>query len=147
MHEAIHYTVDGKTQSTMEHEMTPVQIIERAGGNPDVSFLVEVEGDRRESFHDRPHHHIHMHNGQAFETSNRTVHFKVDDEVVSSTDHMLTPVQIMRLAGVDPAIHYLVRISEHHQESYKDKPDTPIPVTQNEKFITLAMGPTPVSER
>lgn len=144
MHKTIHYTVDGKPQSTTESEMTPVQIVE-CGGNHDESFLIELEGEQRESYHDRPHHHIHMHDGQIFETSSRTFHFTVDDETCSTREHTLTPVEIMKLAGVDPAAHYLVEIHGHHQESYKDKAETPIHMHQNQKFITLATGGTPVS--
>jgi hypothetical protein len=75
----------------------------------------------------------------------KTIDFTVDDEPVSTTEHELTPAQIMGLAGVDPTNHYLVLIEGHHQESYKDKADIPIHVHEKEKFITLAMGPTPVS--
>lgn len=145
MHTKIHYTVAGKPQSTEHSEMTPIQILEHAGVSHDEYFLVEIEGDKRESYHDRPHHHIHMHDGQVFETSERTVHFEVDDEVCSTRQHELPPVEIMRLAGVDPQNHYLVRIEGHHQHSYKDDPSTPIYIPQNAKFITLMIGPTPVS--
>ena len=145
MHTKIHYTVDGKSEVTEYSEMTPIQILERAGENHDERFLVEIEGERRESYHDRPHDEIHMHDGQVFETSERTVHFEVDDEVCSTRQHDLTPVEIMRLGGVDPENHYLVRVEGHHQHSYKDDPNTPTHIPQNAKFITLMIGPTPVS--
>lgn len=74
-----------------------------------------------------------------------TIHFTVDGERVETTEHELTPVQIMRLAGVDAETHYLKEIRGKQQISYKDNPTIPIPVHNNERFITNSMEPTPVS--
>lgn len=143
--QSIHYTVDGKPQSARVTERTATEIIEIAGEDPEERFLVEIMGERRESFHDHPHKVIKLHDGQVFETSRRTVHFTVDDETISSRDHELSPEEVMKRAGVNPADHYLVRVTGGQQESFRGKASTPFHVRQNDKFITLWMAPTPVS--
>lgn len=74
-----------------------------------------------------------------------TVTFIVDNEPVTTDDRTLTPVEIMGLAGVDPATHYLVQVQGRHQVSYQDKPNEQIKVHPNEVFVTVSTGPTPVS--
>ena len=73
------------------------------------------------------------------------IEFSVDGETVTTTEHELTPVQIMQLAGVDPATHYLKEIRGQQQISYKDMPNEPIHVHNNQRFITNSLEPTPVS--
>lgn len=74
-----------------------------------------------------------------------TFDFTVDDEQFSTSEHTLTPVQILQIAGLDPTTHYLVQITGNHQKSYQDTPDEPIHVHQHMKFISVFNGPTPVS--
>jgi hypothetical protein len=147
MHEKFEYVVDGKPQSTTMTEMTVTEILEKAGGNPELSYLVEIEGDRRESFHGRPHHVIKMRNGLVFEMEHHTFHIEVDGEVEVSRDATLTPREIMKRADVDPERHYLkvLKMNGHPEESYRDRPDEPIHLRQNQAFATVAMTPTPVS--
>ncbi len=45
--------------------------------------------------------------------------FTVDGEPVQTTEHQLTPNQILGLAGIDPASHYLVQVMGRHQTSYQ----------------------------
>lgn len=75
----------------------------------------------------------------------KVVHFEVDGEPLETIEETLSPNQIMRLAGVDPANHYLVEVKGRHQESYEGRADEPIHMHQQQKFITVATGPTPVS--
>lgn len=71
--------------------------------------------------------------------------FTVDDETFSTQEHVLTPVQILQLAGIDPATHYLVEIHGNHQESYKDRPNESIHMHQHAKFVSIFTGETTVS--
>jgi hypothetical protein len=71
--------------------------------------------------------------------------FLVDGEPVSTEERVLTPIQIMQLGHVDPATNYLVRVEGRHQISYKDKPTEEIEVHEDEVFVTVSTGPTPVS--
>lgn len=74
-----------------------------------------------------------------------TITFTVDGEDVTTADRALTPVEVMQLAGVDPANHYLVQVQGRHQISYQDKPNEKIKIHPNEVFVTVSTGPTPVS--
>lgn len=74
-----------------------------------------------------------------------TFQFTVDDEPFSTHEHTLTPIQILEIAGLDPATHYLVQIQGNHQVSYKDKPNEPIHMHQHAKFVSVFTGDTTVS--
>lgn len=74
-----------------------------------------------------------------------TFTYFVDDEQQTTTEHVLTPVQILQAAGIDPGTHYLVQLQGQHQVSYKDKPDEQIHMHEHMKFISISTGPTPVS--
>lgn len=74
-----------------------------------------------------------------------TFKFTVDDEEFTTHEHTLTPTQILQIAGIDPATHYLVEIHGNHQVSYKDNPNEPIHMHQHAKFVSVFTGETPVS--
>ncbi len=74
-----------------------------------------------------------------------TFHYTVDDEPQTTTEHVLTPTQILEKAGIDPATHYLVQIEGQHRVSYEGKPNEPIHMHDHMKFISVSTGPTPVS--
>lgn len=84
---------------------------------------------------------------RTFETETRTVtfHFTVDGEELSTHEHQLTPRQIMVLAGIEPATHFLTEIRGHEQISFEGKPDEPIRMHNGLVFISSSVGPTPVS--
>ncbi len=46
----IHYTVDGEEEATTQEEMTPRDILESAGLDPERHYLVCAEGDQRKEF-------------------------------------------------------------------------------------------------
>lgn len=73
------------------------------------------------------------------------IHFEVDDEELETTEHALTPVQIMGVAGIDPATNYLVEIEGQHQISLKDQPNVPVELHEGSKFVSVSTGPTPTS--
>lgn len=74
------------------------------------------------------------------------IRYKVDGEPQITTERELTPVEIMKNAGVDPLTHYLIELQGNNkQHSFKDTPDEPIKMHNNLEFITAALGPTTVS--
>lgn len=73
------------------------------------------------------------------------INYTVNDEPQSTTEKELTPSQILTKAGIDPAINYLVEIRGRNKISYKDKPNKPIKMHENMKFISVSIGPKPVS--
>jgi hypothetical protein len=85
--------------------------------------------------HHKPPHHKPPHQ----------IELVVDGENFETAAHELTARQILELAGIDPATHYLVRIQGRHQIPYKDDPDTEIRLHEGIEFISVSTGPTPVS--
>jgi hypothetical protein len=72
-------------------------------------------------------------------------HYKVGDEGQETTEHVLTPWQIMKNAGINPDENYLVEIKGNKRDSYKDRPQEPIHMHENQRFITVFTGTVPVS--
>ncbi len=74
-----------------------------------------------------------------------TFTYTVDDEQQRTTEKELTPTQILQNAGIDSATHYLVEIEGNQRISFQGKPDVEIHMHEHMKFISIAIGPTPVS--
>ncbi len=74
-----------------------------------------------------------------------TIQYTVDGEAQSTTSHELTPRQILTNAGIDATTHYLVQIEGDHRISYQNEMDKPIHMHEKMKFISVSLGPTPVS--
>lgn len=71
--------------------------------------------------------------------------YTVDGESQSTTQHVLTPTQILKDANIDPTTHYLVEIAGKNQISFKDKPSEQIHMHEHMTFISVSLGPTTVS--
>jgi hypothetical protein len=68
-HPVFNYTVDGETQTTTEHVMTPINIMSKAGVDPNTHYLVQMIGTNKKSYKDNPNEEIHMHNHMTFFTN------------------------------------------------------------------------------
>lgn len=79
------------------------------------------------------------------QATERVIHFEVDDEQLETTHGELTPVRIMELADINPAVNYLVEIEGTHQKSLKDHPHEPVVLHDGSKFVSVSTGPTPTS--
>jgi hypothetical protein len=75
----------------------------------------------------------------------KTITIDLDGEDLTVPDRDITPNEILGLAGLDPATHYLVRLKGKNQESYQGHGEETIKVHPNEKFLSLSTGPTPTS--
>lgn len=74
------------------------------------------------------------------------IHYNVDDEPETTDQTVLTPVQIMTAAGLDPKTNYLEQIVPGHDPiSYKNNPEAQIEMKNGLHFITKPIGPMPVS--
>jgi hypothetical protein len=71
--------------------------------------------------------------------------YTVDGEPQSTSEHVLTPNEIMKEAGIDPSTHYLIEIDGNAQKSFKDEPNFQIHMHEHAKFVTASLGPTTVS--
>jgi hypothetical protein len=81
------------------------------------------------------------------EEQHRRIRFFVDGEEYLTRHAETTPNMIIKdFAGLDPATHYLVKISRDGQKSYKDDGDKPIRIHEDERFQVISTGPTPVSD-
>lgn len=78
------------------------------------------------------------------EVKTHVIHFTVDDEPLATTEANLTVRQILGLAHLDVATHYLVEIRGNHQEKHTNL-DEALHLNEKEKFISVFTGPTPVS--
>ena len=75
----------------------------------------------------------------------KEIEYFVDDEEQSTVEKVLTPLQILQKAEIDPENNYLVQLEGNHQESYEDKMEEPIHMHEKMKFISVYTGETPVS--
>ncbi|VVB84925.1 Uncharacterised protein [uncultured archaeon] len=62
----IKYTVNDKEQETDQKVMTPRAILEKAGIDPTLNYLVQIEGKKQISYKDSPDQNIEMHNNMKF---------------------------------------------------------------------------------
>lgn len=72
--------------------------------------------------------------------------YTVDDEAQTTSEHILTPSEILTKAGLNPATYYLEEIIGHEKKSFKDKLDEQIHMHEHMKFVSIFIGDTPVSE-
>jgi len=137
---------DHRKLTFREDRVTGRQIKEATGVPLDDELETMKEGKQEIINNDE---RITIKDGEHFVVSPhiRTIHYTVNDEPQSTTEKELTPATIMKNAGIDPAQNYLIEIINHKKESFKDSPDKPIHMHNGMKFITIFMGPKPVSIR
>ena len=89
--------------------------------------------DHQEHQHEHPGRHL--------------IHFTLDGEPYSTHEHEMTPNHILHTFGhLDPAKFYLMQIEGNHKVSYQDKGEEPIRIHEHARFISVRIGPTPVSD-
>jgi hypothetical protein len=69
----------------------------------------------------------------------------LDDEPYTTTEKQLTSRQILIKANLNPDVYYIKEIIGDEQISYKDKLDLPIDICPGLKFVSVNIGPMPVS--
>jgi hypothetical protein len=80
------------------------------------------------------------------EAHQHPVTIDIDTEDVVAPSQTQTSRQLLPLVGKSVETDYLVWIKgKRDRISFKDKPDEPIHLHQGMKFITVSLGPTPVS--
>ena len=59
--EVFYYTVDGESETTDKHSLTPNEILQLAGLNPNDYYLIQINPDNTQiSYKDNPNTHIQM---------------------------------------------------------------------------------------
>lgn len=71
-------------------------------------------------------------------------HYTVDGEPQETSEHQLTPRQILTKAGLDPTDRCLVEIKGKTQTKLTDL-DAPVRIHERQEFVTVNCGPKPVS--
>lgn len=72
------------------------------------------------------------------------IHFTLDGEPLTTTQPVLTAAQILTLGGLDPQLVYLVSVSPDGSTE-KHRPNSNVTVTEGAVFVSMQLGPTPVS--
>ena len=85
-------------------------------------------------------HHHHHHGDE--------IYFFLDAERFTTTERVQTPDEILQTFGhKDPEGYYLVEVKEDGERtSFQGKGDERIDIHNGENFITVKVGPTPVSD-
>ncbi|MGD0228173.1 MAG: hypothetical protein ABSF71_38200 [Terriglobia bacterium] len=74
----------------------------------------------------------------------KIVVYFVDGEKQETTQPCLTVAQILERVGLDPKTHYLVELRGGQQVKHTD-PNETLHIHHDEKFISVFIGPTPLS--
>ena len=75
----------------------------------------------------------------------RHIEILLDGEPLQIPNKKISPNEILKLAGLEPATHYLVQVKNRHQISYQGKGDEPIQVHDDDVFVSLSTEPTQTS--
>lgn len=154
-HHGIHFTLNGERYVSNDVRVTPDHILHQYGHkNPEHNVLVKVEPNGgRISFAGKGEEPIELHNGDQFESvhhhhHDHVIHFELDAEKLTTTQRVHTPDEILRDFGhKDPAGYYLVEVKEDgERRSFQGKGEDKIEIHDGENFITVKVGPTPVSD-
>lgn len=153
-HHGIHFTLDGERYVAEEPRLTPDHILCHFGRrDPDKYALIEVkESGDRVSFAGKGHEPIDLHNGEQFVSVHhhpaKEIRFFLDAEEYETTDRFQTPNDILKNFGKkDPQSFYLVEVKpDGERKSFQGKGDETIEIHHDENFVTVKVGPTPVSD-
>lgn len=74
------------------------------------------------------------------------IEISVDGEKFGATAHKMTPNQILAIAGLAAATHYLLEIMGKTQKSLEGKGEEEVSLNKNSKFVSVFTGPTTVSD-
>jgi len=69
--------------------------------------------------------------------------FSVDGLSFSTRERELTSTQIMQIAGLDPATHYLTLVKDRHQTRLAN--DQLVKIRSGMTFVSASTEPTPTS--
>lgn len=74
-------------------------------------------------------------------------HFEItiDGETYEAPEKTMTPNELLSLAGISVADHYLVEIKGKHQDSLEGQADNDVHLHEGASFISVFTGATPVA--
>ena len=151
--EGKHYKVliDGKHYIFHRHIVTGKEILEKAEKKPVECYTLfeKVKGCEYEKIGLDQEVVLTKHGVEHFITEPpKEFCINVDDEKYKTKEPVLTPNQILEIAGLKPVTnYYLILIKPDGDKiSYEGKPNEPIKmVCPCMKFVSVYVGPTPLS--
>lgn len=106
----IRFTVDGRSFTTIDNDQEAAALLRLAGHDPSRFDLGRIDDEGDERFF-RDTDIVRVHPGDSF-TIRPTLHFTIDGVAYTTHDDDQEVDSLLRLAGVNPANHYLARVGE-----------------------------------
>lgn len=106
----IRFTLDGRSFTTIDNDQEAAALLRLAGRDPSRFDLGRIDDEGDETFF-RDTDIVRVHPGDSFITR-RTLHFTIDGVEYTTHDDDQEVAALLRLAGVNPANHYLARVGE-----------------------------------
>ena len=148
----IHFKINGREFESDRRQVRAGWLAEQAGLDPTVFELVRTKTG--ETWRD-PSATIELLEGDAFDAKGRvrpvepTIRYAVNGEPQVTKESPLTVEEILRRAGPDAAID-LDQLEDYYLDNvrtgvtYENLGDE-VPVTDDDQFVALYAGPTPVA--
>lgn len=80
------------------------------------------------------------------ETKAKAISISIDGEEYLIADRTMTPNQLLALATLTAAEHYLIEVKNKKQVSFEGRGDETIRIQKGDTFVSVFTGPTTVSE-
>ena len=145
---AVHFTVDGEPLEIETNSLTMSEILALVGKKPDQWYLLKEIGGEQREFRD-PDEEITIGDHSTFMAEEQREHpvtIVIDTKDILAPSHTQTARELLALVGEIVETDYLVRLKgKRDRVSYQQDPDKPIHLHKDMKFITVSLGPTPVS--
>ena len=148
----IHFTINGREFESDRRQVRAAWLAERAGLDPTgFEFVRTTTG---ETWRD-PSAAVELRDGDAFEAKGRvrpvepSIRYTVNGELQVTKESPLTVEEILRRAGPDAAID-LDQLEDYYLDNVRtgaryEDPGDEVPVTDDDQFVALYAGPTPVA--
>jgi len=141
-------TINGKPYRTAQHIINGEDILQLLGlhHSTDYEILMKLTDGEFEPVELKENVDLKKQGVEAFQVKPYPhVSIEVDDEKYPVTEVLMTPVEIMVLAGLDPKKHYLKQIIGHTDITYKNDPEHVIGIVDCMKFSSCKIANTTVS--
>jgi hypothetical protein len=106
----LRFTLDGLSFTTIDNDQEAAALLRLAGCDPSRFDLGRIDDEGDETFF-RDSDLVRIHPGDGFITR-PTLHFTIDGVDYATRDDDQEAAALLRLAGVNPANHYLARVGE-----------------------------------
>lgn len=127
----ITFTIDGRPFTTIDDDQEAAALLRLADSKPSHFDLGRVDDEGDEAFFDDTDI-VRVHPGDRF-IIRPTLHFTIDGVAYTTHDDDQEVAGLLRLAGVNPANHYLARVG---QATHLD-PEELVKIHPGDAFVTV----------